>query len=158
MFSGSGWCTFAIVDTAPQLLDPPWGNSSPSHTWSHLSAHSHNSGWTIRLKVDSLSLSPEHANPADPPPGLLHQGHRRLARNLRCLRLSQVFNSGPKTIYNAKFVKIKNVKSVSNSTWQKPCSAWWSLQSSTPCLTFQRPEPGFTNVVLVGEGCKKRPV
>ena len=106
----------------------------------------------------SLSLSPEHANPADPPPGLLHQGHRRLARNLRCLRLSQVFNSGPKTIYNAKFVKIKNVKSVSNSTWQKPCSAWWSLQSSTPCLTFQRPEPGFTNVVLVGEGCKKRPV
>ena len=54
------------------------------------------------------SLAPEHADPADPPPRLLHQGHRCLACHLRCLCLSQALLMDLENyLYNAQIIEIR---------------------------------------------------
>ena len=86
----------------------------------------------------------EHADPADAPSRLLHEGHRCLACHLCYLCLSQVF-----TYYSCWQFNSWHVEKISKKF---TCIvAWWSLRLSTPCLTFPRVEPGISNELTLGK-------
>ena len=154
-----------------QFLDSSRGHPGQGDTWSHLSAHPHNSGWKTISSHPSLFSISEHADPADPPPCLLHQGHWCLACHMCCLCLSQVFSWAWKKYTIQIIIEIRqqrqtrkkqkrmknfhNLPSITSKGKWHICAASWSLPSSMPCLTFQRLEPGTSkaNSALIGIIC-----